>query len=348
MADDRTYIKLHDGMPRHPKVTGLSDKEFRTQIEAMCYCSTYLTDGAIPYAEARKLAPPRVWARLVQVGLIEDTGEHYLVHDYLEHQRSAEQVEQLKANRRQAGSRGGKAKAKALASAKQVLGASKANRGNRTVTTPLGSVSPRDDERETIGSDFPADCTVDFALTSNNADPGLAKALASASPVASDLLKQTPSKTVAETESLTYVRDQAEDSEAKASGRKRPPVVPDDEGNNAGDVVALWIESLNRRPPGSVIGQVGKHVKALLQDGFTEQEIRDGLIAMSAKGLNPSTLPSLVNDVVNNVRPIRSGTGGPVDHSGAGRKQQVQVGDRWRDVTGDEVVIGRKTRWVTA
>ena len=31
------------------------------------------------------------------------------------------------------------------------------------------------------------------------------------------------------------------------------------------------------------------------------------------------------------------------------RKQQVHVGgDRWRDVTGDEVVFGRKTRWVPA
>jgi hypothetical protein len=34
---------------------------------------------------------------------------------------------------------------------------------------------------------------------------------------------------------------------------------------------------------------------------------------------------------------------------GGARKQQVLVGgDYWRDVTGDEVVIGRKTRWVSA
>jgi len=33
--------------------------------------------------------------------------------------------------------------------------------------------------------------------------------------------------------------------------------------------------------------------------------------------------------------------------STSGRRQQVLVGeDRWRDVTGDEVTIGRKTRWV--
>jgi hypothetical protein len=45
-------------------------------------------------------------------------------------------------------------------------------------------------------------------------------------------------------------------------------------------------------------------------------------------------------DETSNVRPINGG-------STTGRRQQVMVGpDYWRDVTGDEVTIGRKTRWV--
>jgi hypothetical protein len=116
-----------------------------------------------------------------------------------------------------------------------------------------------------------------------------------------------------------------------------------EENPSGGDIVATWIDSLNRRPPGSVIGQVGKHAKALLAEGFTEKEILEALAAMSAKGLNPSTLPSLVNEVVNrtNVRPINGNS------STTGRRQQVMIGpDYWRDVSGDEVTIGRKTRWV--
>ena len=120
MADDRTYIKLHDGFDEHPKVAGLSDKEFRTYIEALCYCARNLTDGRISFAVARKLAPPRVFAALVDAGLFERHDDHFAVHDYLQHQRSAEQVKQLKAARREAGKRGGMAKANGLASARGV------------------------------------------------------------------------------------------------------------------------------------------------------------------------------------------------------------------------------------
>jgi hypothetical protein len=71
MADDRTYVKLHDGFDEHPKVAGLSDKEFRTYIEALCYCARNLTDGRISFAVARKMAPPRVFANSHRVGLFE-------------------------------------------------------------------------------------------------------------------------------------------------------------------------------------------------------------------------------------------------------------------------------------
>lgn len=236
MADDRTYVKLHDGFDEHPKVAGLSDKEFRTYVEALCYSARNLTDGAISFAVARKLAPPRVFATLLRVGLFERHNDHYAVHDYLEHQRSAEQVKQLKEARREAGKRGGNAKAKGLASARGV---------------------------------------------------------------ASGLLKQTPSKVVPETESLTYVRDQAETNPSLRSGTKESTNAARTAPRNAGQIVEAWIDTLNRRPPSNVVGQVAKHIKVLLEDNFAEPEILAGLATMSTKGLHPSTLPSLVNDVVN-------------------------------------------------
>lgn len=63
---------------------------------------------------------------------------------------------------------------------------------------------------------------------------------------------------------------------------------------NAQELLGIWLDTLNRRPAGSVIGQLGKHVKALLEDGFQQQEILDGLNAMQEKGMHPSTLPSFV------------------------------------------------------
>lgn len=71
------------------------------------------------------------------------------------------------------------------------------------------------------------------------------------------------------------------------------------EDDTAGTLVAEWIDGCRKRPPGSVIGQVGKHIKALLADGFDPAEVRSGLALWASKGLHPSTLPSVVNEAVN-------------------------------------------------
>lgn len=108
MADDRTYIKLHDGMPNHPKVRGLSDKAFRAFVSALCYCSQYRTDGEVVTAVARDLGTPAAWRELVAAGLAQTSGRGYTMHDYLEHQRSAAQIEELAEKRRAAGKLGGR------------------------------------------------------------------------------------------------------------------------------------------------------------------------------------------------------------------------------------------------
>lgn len=107
MADTRTYIRVHDGMPDHPKVDGLSDKAFRLLVESWCWCSRHLTDGVMPGPTWRKRATPRARKELVSAGLavlLDDDTVRF--HDYLEHQRSAEEVEELKAARTEGGSYG--------------------------------------------------------------------------------------------------------------------------------------------------------------------------------------------------------------------------------------------------
>lgn len=115
MADQRTYIKVHDGMPGHPKFAGLSDKAFRTIVTAWCYSSEYLTDGVIPVKAWTGLVPARgqvavdkVTRELVEAGLVEARGEEVHLHDYLEHQRSKAQVEHVRQVRSEAGKQGGR------------------------------------------------------------------------------------------------------------------------------------------------------------------------------------------------------------------------------------------------
>lgn len=107
MSDTRTYIRLHDGMPDHPKVDGLSDKAFRLLVESWCWCSRHLTDGHMPAATWRKRATAKARRELVDAGLVivlDDGSVRF--HDYLAHQRSAAEVAELKAARTQGGGYG--------------------------------------------------------------------------------------------------------------------------------------------------------------------------------------------------------------------------------------------------
>lgn len=76
-----------------------------------------------------------------------------------------------------------------------------------------------------------------------------------------------------------------------------PPV------DGAQQIVAAWIERCRKRPPGTVIGQIAKGVKSMLEEGVDPDDVRAGLLEWARKGnLHPATLPSVVNEVMN--RPV--------------------------------------------
>ncbi len=66
-----------------------------------------------------------------------------------------------------------------------------------------------------------------------------------------------------------------------------------------GDLIAEWIEHCRKRPPANVIAQIGKQVRALLAEGVDPVDVRAGLAAWHHKGVHPSVLPSMVNEVMN-------------------------------------------------
>ena len=99
------WIKIDDSFPDHPKVVGLSDKAFRVHISGLCYCGKYLTDGKVPMKIAARFAEEdmAVIAELSIAELwIEDLPNNgFIIHDYLTHQTSKDQVEQKRANLRE-------------------------------------------------------------------------------------------------------------------------------------------------------------------------------------------------------------------------------------------------------
>lgn len=104
--DERLYVRIDHGMPENPKIVGLSDAAFRMYVEAICWCSRQRTDGVIPNAMMRKLGPKKAGDELIEAGLLELFGSDWTIHDYLMHQRSTGEIDELREHRADAGSRG--------------------------------------------------------------------------------------------------------------------------------------------------------------------------------------------------------------------------------------------------
>ncbi|ALO96746.1 hypothetical protein SHL15_5683 [Streptomyces hygroscopicus subsp. limoneus] len=68
---------------------------------------------------------------------------------------------------------------------------------------------------------------------------------------------------------------------------------------SAKQLVAEYVRGCNRRPPEDFLGHLGRKINALLDERFEADDIRAAFDKLRAKGLNPSVLPSLVNEVVN-------------------------------------------------
>lgn len=105
--DARTFVRVDTGYDEHPKVMPLSDSAFRAHIEAICWSGrNHRQNGLIPAAVARKKWRGKVLAELVDAGLLDPDDDGYLVHDYLDFNRSAEEISAYRDARGDAGALG--------------------------------------------------------------------------------------------------------------------------------------------------------------------------------------------------------------------------------------------------
>ncbi|ARF62861.1 hypothetical protein B1H20_16800 [Streptomyces violaceoruber] len=65
-------------------------------------------------------------------------------------------------------------------------------------------------------------------------------------------------------------------------------------------IVGEWLDRCSDRPPSRVVGQLSREIRVLLEeDRIHPDTIRRGIATWMTKGLHPSTLPSVVNEVMN-------------------------------------------------
>lgn len=130
---EEPYAQIVVSLPWHDKVCDMPEEAraaaFGLYCASVCFCQDKLTDGRIRRVELAKVFPVsdahHLADVLIGVGLFDQDAEAYYVHDYLDWNRSREEVLGLRSKRIESGRAGGLANARANAKAKSEQTSSK-------------------------------------------------------------------------------------------------------------------------------------------------------------------------------------------------------------------------------
>lgn len=94
------WIKVDVLLPGHPKLAGLSRSARWTLIELWCHSGSYHTDGWVNADVWKAIGSKAERDAIVKARLAEPAPMGgYIMHDYTEHQRSKEEIEEASAAR---------------------------------------------------------------------------------------------------------------------------------------------------------------------------------------------------------------------------------------------------------
>lgn len=110
-----TWVKVEDDAPTHLKMREVGLEGFGLWLAGLCFCARYRTDGRIDKRQLQNVWPwlpdgtlmhdPQILIgvarKLTELGLWEDKGTHWRVHDYLEYQESRREIDRKRAAARE-------------------------------------------------------------------------------------------------------------------------------------------------------------------------------------------------------------------------------------------------------
>lgn len=128
-----SWARLDDAMPHHPKIVAAGALGFALDVAAICYSNRYgldgfIADSSLPAVLPGLSAPRKVALRLCDVGRWNRDDERggFIIHDVAEYQFTAEEQDEKRRKRADAGRKGGEVsgavrRAKAEAKPKHLL-----------------------------------------------------------------------------------------------------------------------------------------------------------------------------------------------------------------------------------
>lgn len=113
MKDRREYVRITIDLPDNPKLVDASTAAKWLYVTALCYAGQHLTDGHVNTSAcvSRAQVRQKSSAELIARGLIHEAGHDckecdqprpgsFIIHDYLQHQRSRQEAEDSRSGKR--------------------------------------------------------------------------------------------------------------------------------------------------------------------------------------------------------------------------------------------------------
>lgn len=119
-----SWVRIDDKIAFGAKVLAAGNEAVGAWVRMMAWSADHLTDGRIPKTAALAIAGnEEVLARLLDSRMLDQDGENFVVHDFLDYNPSAKEVSRRRKTRAESGKQGGLAKAK-QSSSKRLANAS--------------------------------------------------------------------------------------------------------------------------------------------------------------------------------------------------------------------------------
>ncbi len=106
-----SWFRICDTLPFHRKILKAGNEAVGAWARMGSWCAKHLSNGAVSLEAAELITTPAVLDRLVVVGLLERSEDGFVLHDYLEYNATADEVEAERSKKREvkvdSGRRGG-------------------------------------------------------------------------------------------------------------------------------------------------------------------------------------------------------------------------------------------------
>ena len=153
-----SWFRIDDRSAFGPKILAAGNAAFGAWVRMGAHTSAQEHNGHLTEFEARSIATVQEIKRLVVVGLLDEVDDGYMIHDFLDYNPSAEEVQAMRAERAEAGRRGA-AKTNAKRWPKQSANTSASDDKRPSADrqqTPTPLVGKSRDDTESLASRYPS------------------------------------------------------------------------------------------------------------------------------------------------------------------------------------------------